>query len=134
MSPLEMELVVDNSLDITKELDEVEAWRYLKIRMKKWRRLMEACLGPSPTCLLYGHCSPPPYVLMNCLFWNAQRAGSKAFFRAYKYLMNHNKVDVLALMEPRISDSHATNVCKELRFKRFVRVELVGFSGGIWLL
>ncbi|KAL8159453.1 hypothetical protein V2J09_000990 [Rumex salicifolius] len=61
---------------------------------------------------------------MNCLIWNVQGAGSKGFQRRCKYLLKQNRIDIVALMETRVS-WHMTSD---------VRVEAVGFSGGLWLL
>ncbi|KAL8170626.1 hypothetical protein V2J09_022430 [Rumex salicifolius] len=53
----------------------------------------------------------------------SEGARSKPFLKACKYLLLHNRVDILA-----------NKVYDSLRFKNFVRVEAVGFSGGLWLL
>ncbi|KAI9124099.1 hypothetical protein K1719_005399 [Acacia pycnantha] len=44
------------------------------------------------------------------------------------------KVDVVVILEPRVSGNPATKIIKSWGFKYSVRVEAVGFSGGIWLL
>ncbi|XP_019188966.1 PREDICTED: uncharacterized protein LOC109183336 [Ipomoea nil] len=37
-------------------------------------------------------------------------------------------------MEPRISGASTNKVCKKFGFENWIRVEVVGFNGGIWLL
>ncbi|KAI9088601.1 hypothetical protein K1719_029715 [Acacia pycnantha] len=44
------------------------------------------------------------------------------------------KADVAIILEPRISGMLATKTIKNWGFKFSVRVEVVGFSGGIWIL
>ncbi|XP_031110533.1 uncharacterized protein LOC116014727 [Ipomoea triloba] len=65
---------------------------------------------------------------------NCQGAASKEFRRALLLLMNKVKADVVGLMESRISGNVADKVCKSFGFDNWVRVEAVGFSGGIWVL
>lgn len=50
-------------------------------------------------------------------------------------LVNKNKVDMVGLLEPRISGCTADKACKGFGFANWIRVEAaVGFSGGIWIL
>lgn len=68
------------------------------------------------------------------MVWNCQGAASRAFLRALKDFVKTNKPDVIALLEPRIFGDQADKVCSSTRFDNWVRVEAVGFSGGIWVL
>ncbi|CAN1177309.1 hypothetical protein LINPERHAP2_LOCUS33031 [Linum perenne] len=43
-------------------------------------------------------------------------------------------LEVVLLVEPKISGERAERVCRKLGFEEYVRVEAVGFSGGIWVL
>ncbi|PNX98271.1 RNA-directed DNA polymerase, partial [Trifolium pratense] len=63
-------------------------------------------------------------------------AGAKArlFSSMVRDLCNFNKVDVLIIVEPRISGEVATKVIEKLGFEHHLRVDAIGFSGGIWLL
>ncbi|KAI9125131.1 hypothetical protein K1719_003747 [Acacia pycnantha] len=44
------------------------------------------------------------------------------------------RLDMVVILEPRISGNVATKVIKNWGFKHSVRMEAVGFSGGIWIL
>nr|GMC77844.1 uncharacterized protein LOC109150389 [Ipomoea batatas] len=57
-------------------------------------------------------------------------AGGRAFLRVLKNLIQVHKPDILSLVEPKVSGSHATSICKKLGYSDWVRVEAVGFSGG----
>ncbi|KAI9111727.1 hypothetical protein K1719_017417 [Acacia pycnantha] len=61
-------------------------------------------------------------------------AASKTFASVLKELRHRYKVDVVVILEPRISGATATKVIKSWGFKFSRRVEAVGFSGGIWIL
>ncbi|KAL8140634.1 hypothetical protein V2J09_006655 [Rumex salicifolius] len=76
----------------------------------------------------------PTSLIMNCLFWNAQEAGSKGFQRACRYIIKHNHIDILALLETHVFGTPVNEVCLGFQFNHCVRVEAVGFSGGIWML
>ncbi|KAL8142910.1 LOW QUALITY PROTEIN: hypothetical protein V2J09_015942 [Rumex salicifolius] len=71
---------------------------------------------------------------MNCIVWNAQGAWSRGFRRACRYMLKHFKTYVLALLEPQVSGYKAQTVCDGLGFSNNFRVEVVGTSGGVWLL
>ncbi|KAL8143458.1 LOW QUALITY PROTEIN: hypothetical protein V2J09_016490 [Rumex salicifolius] len=49
-------------------------------------------------------------------------------------MLKHFKTDVLALLEPQVSGYKAQTVCDGLGFSNNFRVEVVGASGGVWLL
>ncbi|KAL8171080.1 LOW QUALITY PROTEIN: hypothetical protein V2J09_022884 [Rumex salicifolius] len=70
---------------------------------------------------------------MNCLSWNCRGADKGGFIRTIKYISGHYRVDLLALMETKISGSQATETLKA-RFPNSKRVEAQGFKGGLWLL
>lgn len=71
---------------------------------------------------------------MISLIWNIQGAGSKDKVRTIKEMVRLHKPHILGLLEPKISGSKANEVCKQLGFEDWVRVEALGFSGGIWVL
>ncbi|XVF69958.1 hypothetical protein PTKIN_Ptkin11bG0122600 [Pterospermum kingtungense] len=70
---------------------------------------------------------------MNVLVWNYQSAISKEFLRVLKDLLRQYKPILLALLEPRFSDYQADEICNNLGFKEWIRMEAIGFSGGIWV-
>ncbi|XP_031099806.1 uncharacterized protein LOC116004005 [Ipomoea triloba] len=71
---------------------------------------------------------------MNCLFWNCQGAGGREFHRVLNNLIQTHKPSILGLVEPKVSGSHANSICMKLGYSDWIRVEAVGFSGGIWVL
>lgn len=68
---------------------------------------------------------------MSIMIWNCQGAGSKEFIRAARLFINNHNLDVLALLETKISGNKANEVCKQLKFDSWFRIESIGYSGGI---
>nr|GME00746.1 splicing factor 3B subunit 2 [Ipomoea batatas] len=71
---------------------------------------------------------------MEVITWNCQGAASKSFLRVAKWITNYHKPDFFCLLETKTSGENADNVCRKLNFDNWVRVEALGFSGGIWIL
>lgn len=71
---------------------------------------------------------------MTPIFWNAQGTASLSFRRSFSALVNNYKPVMVVLMEPRINGSKADNFIKNNGFDKSHRVEVEGFSGGIWIL
>ncbi|XP_019153844.1 PREDICTED: uncharacterized protein LOC109150389 [Ipomoea nil] len=80
-------------------------------------------------------------VVMNLESSQAQReigehnggAGGKPFRRALLHLLKTHKPCILGLFEPKVSGSQANKICSNLGFSDWIRIEAVGFSGGIWV-
>ncbi|XP_019158270.1 PREDICTED: uncharacterized protein LOC109154983 [Ipomoea nil] len=70
----------------------------------------------------------------DCLIWNYQGASGRPFRRALKHLLQVYKPNILGLFEPKVSGDQANKICSQLGFSEWIRVEAVGFSGGIWVL
>ncbi|XP_019157735.1 PREDICTED: uncharacterized protein LOC109154388 [Ipomoea nil] len=70
---------------------------------------------------------------MNVLVWNCQGAASKVFRRTLKNYLREFKPTVLCLLEPRVSGDNANDICFALGYDEWLRVEAIGFSGGIWV-
>lgn len=70
---------------------------------------------------------------MKLMMWNCQRAASKEFLRVLNNYVKHNRTDIVALFEPRISGDFANVVCRKIGFDNWIRVEAIGFNGGIWI-
>nr|GMD95341.1 uncharacterized protein LOC109159904 [Ipomoea batatas] len=70
---------------------------------------------------------------MKCIVWNCQGAGGRAFHRVFNNLIHSHKPAIVGLVEPKVSGSQANAICTKLGFPNWVRVEAVGFSGGIWV-
>ncbi|XP_048422575.1 uncharacterized protein LOC125469371 [Pyrus x bretschneideri] len=68
------------------------------------------------------------------MVWNVRGAGGKPFSVTAKDLVRLNKVNIFAILEPRISGERAIEVIKGLGFSNYYVVDANGFSGGVWLL
>lgn len=71
---------------------------------------------------------------MIIMTWNCQGDGSKEFLRAAHLLINTHKLDILVLLETKVSGARANEIYKKLRFDSWFRIESIGYSGGIWIL
>ena len=72
--------------------------------------------------------------MINIITWNVQRAAGKAFKYVAKSVINVHRLNILVLLEPRISDLKAEKVIRGLWFTNSHRVEANGHAGGIWVL
>ncbi|CAN0912744.1 hypothetical protein LINGRAHAP2_LOCUS27522 [Linum grandiflorum] len=66
--------------------------------------------------------------------WNYCGAGHDDFITTFKRYSSQNKPSVAIICEPRISGDTALDVISKMGFDEFVRVDAVGFCGGIWVL
>lgn len=48
-------------------------------------------------------------------------------------MISPHKPDILSLMEPKVSGAQADEICLNVGFANWVRVEAFGFSDGIWI-
>lgn len=71
---------------------------------------------------------------MNIISWNTRGVGSADFRRAFRDLCASYNPDLLILTETRLSGVRATNIISFLGFERYLKVDSIGFSGGIWIL
>ncbi|XP_019184814.1 PREDICTED: uncharacterized protein LOC109179775 [Ipomoea nil] len=67
------------------------------------------------------------------LSWNCQGAASASFRRILKHLLHLHKPSLICLFEPKVSGVQANDICSSFAFDEWIRVESVGYSGGIWL-
>lgn len=79
---------------------------------------------------------PFPFI---CFFmilssWNYRGAGGKAFPNIIKDMVRKYKIDILCLMEIKISGHRADCIVKKLGFTHWIRVEATSFVGRIWVL
>ncbi|KAI9086787.1 hypothetical protein K1719_031381 [Acacia pycnantha] len=68
------------------------------------------------------------------LVWNSRGAASKGFAIVLRDMKRRYRLDLVVILEPRISGNLALKVIKSWGFKHSIRMEAVGFSGGIWLM
>ncbi|KAI9100928.1 hypothetical protein K1719_024052 [Acacia pycnantha] len=61
-------------------------------------------------------------------------AASKGVAAVVRDMKRRYKLDMVVILEPRISGPHANRVIRNWGFAHSYRVEAEGFSGGIWLL
>lgn len=73
-------------------------------------------------------------VIMNCLFWNCREANKPNFRRSIRYLLKMFDTEVLALFETHAGGDRAGRICQRLGFDNSFRVDVIGQSGGLWLL
>ncbi|CAN1182866.1 hypothetical protein LINPERHAP2_LOCUS36213 [Linum perenne] len=72
--------------------------------------------------------------MIKLISWNCRGAGNDRFLSAFKsYILEFNP-NVVILVEPKISGDNSVRVCRKLGFDAFLRVKVVGFSGGIWVV
>lgn len=61
-------------------------------------------------------------------------AGSQSFPITVIDIVRKYNIDVLCLLEPRISGVRADTICRKLGFNNWSAVESTGFAGGIWIM
>ncbi|XP_019160870.1 PREDICTED: uncharacterized protein LOC109157416 [Ipomoea nil] len=67
------------------------------------------------------------------LSWNCQGAASASFRRILKQFLRLHKPSLVCLFESKVSGAQANEICSSFGFDEWIRVESVGYSGGIWL-
>lgn len=70
---------------------------------------------------------------MKIFIWNCQGAASKKFLRAALMFINQHKPNIFCLLEPKVFGIGADEIYMKLKYNNWIRVEAVGFSGGIWI-
>lgn len=71
---------------------------------------------------------------VSIMFWNVQRAALQNFRRSFKSLTNNYKPTLVVILESQISGIKADDFIQKNGFDKSYRVEVNGFSRGIWLL
>ena len=71
-------------------------------------------------------------MIVSC--WNCRGAASRSFARILHDIVKKYGINVMCLLEPRISGIKADRVVKKLGFSNWWRVEATGYAGGIWVL
>ena len=77
---------------------------------------------------------PKPILLMDTIIWNCNGATSRSFLCTLKDVIHRYKLGILGLLETKVSGKQADDICNKLGFDYWVRVEAMGFNGGIWVL
>lgn len=71
---------------------------------------------------------------MKIIIWNCQGAKPKEFLQAAKNLIKTHRPMIFGLLETKMSGDGTDKICNNLGFDNWVRIEVVGFSGAIWVL
>ncbi|XP_020410870.1 uncharacterized protein LOC109946693 [Prunus persica] len=71
---------------------------------------------------------------MKIVAWNVRGAGKNSCASTIKDLKKAFNIDILAVLEPRISGPRALTVAQNLGFSHYHIVDATGFFGGVWLL
>ena len=74
------------------------------------------------------------FMSVSIMFWNVQGAALGEFRRSFRTIIKNYSLYMVVLIEPRTSGVKADDFIKKSGFDYSYRVEVVGFSGGIWLL
>lgn len=72
--------------------------------------------------------------IMNAMIWNCRGAGGRNFASMIRDFLVTYQLDIVAILEPRISGLNADNVIQRIGLVEGARIEARGFSGGIWCL
>ena len=72
--------------------------------------------------------------MIKLLVWNCCGIASKGVAYVVKDMKDRYKLDVLVILEPRISGVHASKVIKCWGYRKSIKMEADGFAGGIWIL
>lgn len=65
------------------------------------------------------------------MFWNVCGIGNPDTLCQLKHLIRVNKINVLAIAEPKISGKKAEDICRKICFSSYHREDAQGFSGGL---
>lgn len=68
------------------------------------------------------------------LCWNCRGAARKTFMKIFKEMVFLYKLDILAVLEIRISGNATEVVYKRIGAMKWIRAEADGFYKGIWVL
>lgn len=74
---------------------------------------------------------------MNCpsvIAWNCRGANSNAFLRYLVEIIRINKLDILVLLETRVSSNIVEGIFKRSYLNKAIISEACNFSGSIWIL
>ena len=66
--------------------------------------------------------------------WNCQGVGNEAFCTHAHELYRLHRPQILIIIEPKIVDEHAQAVIDTLPCSHSQRANVIGFSGGIWIM
>lgn len=74
------------------------------------------------------------FINMNIISWNTRGARNYDFRKAFRDMTRTYKPDLYILTETRLSGDRATAVLNSLGYERYIKIDTMGFTGGIWVL
>ncbi|XP_019160483.1 PREDICTED: uncharacterized protein LOC109157057 [Ipomoea nil] len=78
---------------------------WMKMEMQSWRSKVIQGEKLEKWTVMY------PWVFMISIIWNCQGAGGRDFHRVLKHLIKVHKPNLVGLVEPKVSGSHANTIC-----------------------
>lgn len=73
-------------------------------------------------------------LIMNILIWNSRGALKPSFHNYIHDLARWHDLAILVIMETKLGGSKAKEITDRLPFDGAIHMEIIGFSGGLWLL
>lgn len=73
-------------------------------------------------------------LMMNILSWNVRGTAGANFRRIFRDLITTHNADIVILTEMRVSGDRVNWIIATLGFERYIKVDAMGFAGGIWVL
>lgn len=70
---------------------------------------------------------------MKIIIWNVNGAPSKEFIRTAKEIIMTHEPSFFRHPRNKVSGVKADKICNKIGFDQWLRVEALGFSGGIWI-
>lgn len=96
---------------------------------------------PSNPDLDFGTTTPPSspplnptFLPMNILAWNIRGTANSDFRREFRNLQLKYSPDIVILTQTRLDGRRAHAILSTLGYDNFVKIDAMGFSGGIWVL
>lgn len=86
---------------------------------------------PFPTLAKIPHSILSP---MNIISWNVRGVAGTNFKRIFKEMVRNYNPNLVLLTKTRLSGDRANSISRSLGYERFVKVDAMGFSKGIWVL
>ena len=71
---------------------------------------------------------------MKYISWNYKGLGSKSLSNLVKDLTRSYKIDLFAILKHKVSGEKVAKRIMKTRIKASIQVDLVQYSGGIWVL
>lgn len=66
--------------------------------------------------------------------WNCRGSISSKFSQAFFQYKKLYKSDIFYLLETKVSGDNTNQICRKLGYDNWIRVEAVGYNGGIWIM